>query len=240
MVLNSVELNISLNEEKSAFNGKFYYNSLDIKALKKGEDSLEIKKKIIGDACFLAQNLDIDFSDRGIVVYDDFEDMFSHKLSKLDKNKLFVGLKNMSFEVIKIFLNEMIKVFLELDDKISFYLSFNGKVYVIHSELGDTIETNDYKRLIDKFGYLVCGNGGEEFVLPKKDEKKNDDYKKINLHIEQLKNKIKEKKAELDAINKQIIEVESLLEESEFLDKQISSSRQKIEKISEISDDSLL
>ena len=78
-----------------------------------------------------------------------------------------------------------------------------------------------------------------EIELPKRDVKKQNNNNIMDV-IRQLKEKIKVKEKVLEDLNKQIVEIESLLEESEFLDRQIIDSKKQLEDIGSIDIEDLL
>ena len=78
-----------------------------------------------------------------------------------------------------------------------------------------------------------------EIELPKRDVKKQNNNNIMDV-IRQLKEKIKVKEKILEDLNKQIVEIESLLEESEFLDRQIIDSKKQLEDIGSIDIEDLL
>lgn len=237
MILKSIELSVYPNKKGKGIDGKVYYNALDIKALKNDSDVLGINSRIIEDACYITRMFDSSFSDNGIVLYDNLIDLFSYTLLN-DDNQLLVGLKEMSIEKLIKLLDEMIKIV--TDNNISFYLTIDGKVNIICDESCETISNDEYDNLINQINNLVINElPTDEIVLPKK-EVKNFSYKNMQTVIDKLKNKINEKEKILDDLNRQIVEIESLIEENEFLDKQILDSKKRIEDISKNTDDNLL
>ena len=202
MILKAVELNVFPNKDGYGVDGRFYYNALDIKALKKDKDVLGINNHIIEDACNLTKMINPAFSNNGVVVYDNLIDLFSYTLNEDNNNQIIVGLKEMNIEVLKLFCLEYEKVLKEVE-------KFNKN------------------------------NEDFEIELPKRDVKKQNNNNIMDV-IKQLKEKIKVKEKVLEDLNKQIVEIESLLEESEFLDRQIIDSKKQLEDIGSIDIEDLL
>lgn len=237
MILKSIELSVYPNKKGIGLDGKVYYNALDIKALKNDDDVLGINNNIIEDACFITHMIDKSFSNNGIVLYDKSIDLFSYILVDNNDNQLLVGLKEISVEKLINLLNDLIKIIGEKSLNVSFYLTINGKVNIICNDKGEKIEYPDYEKILVQLNSFVPKE--IDIVLPRRGDKIQSN-KSMEAVIEQLKAKIREKEAILADLNKQIVEIESLIEENEFLDRQILDSKKRITDISNMTDDNLL
>lgn len=239
MILKAVELNVFPNNDGYGVDGRFYYNALDIKALKKDKDVLGINNHIIEDACNLTKMINPAFSNNGVVVYDNLIDLFSYTLNEDNNNQIIVGLKEMNIEVLKLFLEQLIDVISKEDVNIDFYLTIKGKVNQICAN-GKIIDRLEYEKILKEVEKFNKNNEDFEIELPKRDVKKQNNNNNIMDVIRQLKEKIKVKEKILEDLNKQIVEIESLLEESEFLDRQIIDSKKQLEDIGSIDIEDLL
>lgn len=239
MILKAVELNVFPNKDGYGVDGRFYYNALDIKALKKDKDVLGINNHIIEDACNLTKMINPAFSNNGVVVYDNLIDLFSYTLNEDNNNQIIVGLKEMNIEVLKLFLEQLIDVISKEDVNIDFYLTIKGKVNQICAN-GKIIDRLEYEKILKEVEKFNKNNEDFEIELPKRDVKKQNNNNNIMDVIRQLKEKIKVKEKILEDLNKQIVEIESLLEESEFLDRQIIDSKKQLEDIGSIDIEDLL
>lgn len=242
MILNSIELNVYPNKDGSTFDGKFYYNARDIRALNKvNSDPLGISHRILLDACFFSRKMNEDFSEQGIVVYDYIADMFGHTFLEENKNQLLVGLKEMSFPVFKQFLQELINASLDSEIHVPLYLSFRGDMHVLCTREGKLLSEEEYDALLVQLEESIVVQK-ESLPTPEKDIPSIKESISISLEkkditdvLQSLKDCVAEKKEILKQLHQQIAEVEDLLDENALLDQQIEDSKKKIEEMRESS-----
>lgn len=239
MILNSIELNVYPNKNGSSFDGKFYYNARDIRALNKvNSDPLGISHRLLLDACFFSRKIKEDFSEKGIVVYDYIADMFGHTFLEENKNQLLVGLKEMSFLTLKEFLESLMEASTNSEIQVPMYLSFQGDMHVLCTHEGKVLSDEEYAELLAQLEKSVAVE--EQKNIPMSEEIKVDipsalDQKDIIDVIHSLKVRIADKEHILEQLQQQISEVESLLEENHLLEQQIEDSKKEIEKMRESS-----
>jgi len=226
MILNSVELNIYPNKNRSTFDGRFYYNACDISTLKKilSNESLGLARNAILDACsFARQTRNIEAED-GILIYDYVDDTYGYDFDLNEKNKLFAGVKNLNAKQMKDFLSYLVQIIIENEMGISFYLSFNNKIYLLYDRFSLS-KKEDIDSLVEKAKDLMLYPDG---ILPRKVVKQDDLFTKADEVIETLELELSEKQEMLEKLEMQKEKCKYLREEKTYIERQIKESQDKL------------